>query len=200
MIGNCSAEIGGAFVSTSTTKDELFSQFGELESEAKAAYDPGNNKEIAEIQTKFNTDWVWGEPARFTARAFLSIGEPAYVYHFGYVPVTMRERARYGAGHGSEVAFVFGDLSSRWGATGATPEEEKLTQKMNTYWTNFAKTGNPNGEGLPVWPLYNTQEEKILDIELDGKVVGKSDYRKPRLDVIEKAFKNRTQMQTRSGI
>ena len=68
---------------------------------------------------------------------------------------------------------------------------------MNTYWTNFAKTGNPNGENLPVWPLYNTQNEEILDIEPDGKPIGKSDPRKARLDVIEKTSKIRGQLQTR---
>ncbi|QIA06413.1 carboxylesterase/lipase family protein [Draconibacterium halophilum] len=200
MIGNCSAEIGGGFVSNSTTKEELFSSFGDLEEEAKAAFDPEGNKEFAEVQTKFNTDWVWGEPARFTARAFVASGQPAYVYHFGYVPPAMRERARYGAGHGSEVSFVFGTLNSRWGATEATPEEEKLAKIMNAYWTNFAKTGNPNGEGLPVWPLYNTKNEKILDIDLDAKVLGKPDPRKARLDAVEKAFKFRDKVQTRGGI
>lgn len=200
MIGNCSAEIGGAFVSTSTTKEELFAQFGNLENEAKAAFDPEGNKEFAEVQTKFNTDWVWGEPARFTARSFVDIGEPAYVYQFGYVPPAMRERARYGAGHGSEVSYVFGTLNSRRGATEPTPEEEKLAQVMNSYWTNFAKTGNPNGEGLPVWPRYNIQKEEILDIEVNGNVVAKPDPRKARLDVIEKAFKFRDQIQTRGGI
>ncbi|KAF0236611.1 MAG: para-nitrobenzyl [Prolixibacteraceae bacterium] len=197
MIGSCSAEIGGAFVSTSSTKEELFSKFGELESEAKAAFDPEGNKEFAEIITKFNTDWVWGEPARMTARTFIANGEPAYIFHFGYVPAAQRERARYGAGHGSEVPYVFKTLSERWGTTEATPEEEKLAQMMNTYWANFAKTGNPNGEDLPVWPLYNTQKEVILDIELDGKPVGKPDPRKDRLDVIEKAFKFRERIQSR---
>ena len=124
-------------------------------------------------------------------------GEPAYIFHFGYVPAAQRERARYGAGHGSEVPYVFKTLSERWGTTEATPEEEKLAQMMNTYWANFAKTGNPNGEDLPVWPLYNTQKEVILDIELDGKPVGKPDPRKDRLDVIEKAFKFRERIQSR---
>ena len=35
----------------------------------------------------------------------------------------------------------------------ATPEEKELARIMNTYWTNFAKTGNPNGNGLPDWPF-----------------------------------------------
>lgn len=198
IIGNCSAEIGGAFVSTASSKDALFSLFGELEAEAKAAFDPEGNKEFAEVITKFNTDWVWGEPARMIARAFVAQRNPAYMYQFGYVPVTMRERARYGAGHGSEISFVFNTLNARWGAPAeATPEEKELARIMNTYWANFAKTGNPNGKGLPVWPLYNTQKEEILDIELDGKAVSKPDPRKIRFNVIERAFKQRHRLQSR---
>lgn len=200
IIGNCSAETGGGFVNSSSSKDELFSLFGELEGEAKAAFDPNGDKEFAEVITKYNTDWVWGEPARMTARAFAGKGKPAYIYHFGYVPAAMRERARYGAGHGSEVGYVFNSLNARRGGAEATPEEQKLAQMMNAYWTNFAKTGDPNGEGLPVWPLFNMQKEEILDIESDGKPVGKPDPRKARLDVIEKAFTRRVDIQTRGGI
>lgn len=58
MIGNCSAEIGGPFVSSSKTKEELFASFGALEAEAKAAYDPDGSKTFNEVITKFNTDWV----------------------------------------------------------------------------------------------------------------------------------------------
>jgi len=198
IIGNCSAEIGGAFVSTASSKEALFSSFGELEAEAKAAFDPQGTKEFAEVLTKFNTDWVWGEPARMVARAFVSKRAPAYMYQFGYVPAAMRDRARYGAGHGSEVSFVFNKLNARWGAPAeATLEEKELARIMNTYWANFAKTGNPNGKGLPVWPLYNTQKEEILDIDLDGKTVAKPDPRKARFNVIEKAFKQRDRLQSR---
>ncbi len=198
MIGNCSAEIGGQFVSIATSKEQLFSLFGELESEAKAAFDPDGNKEFAEVQTKFNTDWVWGEPGRMTARAFVAKRAPAYMFQFGYVPVAARERARYGAGHGSDISFAFNTLNARWGGGEATPEEKELARIMNTYWTNFAKTGNPNGKGVPNWPLYDTQKEEILDVDLDGKVVAKPDPRKARFNVIEKAFnKKRESIQSR---
>lgn len=200
IIGSCSGEIGGAFVNLSDTKEALFSSFGELQDEAKAAYDPDGNKEFAAIQTLFNTDWVWAEPARFAAREFVANGEPAFIYNFGYVPASMQERMRFGAGHGSEIAFVFNNLNARWGNSTTTPEEEQLAKLMNGYWTNFARTGDPNGEGLPLWPLYSTKTEKILEVELNGKVVGKQDTRKSRLDVVEKAFKYRNKIQTRGGI
>ncbi|WP_211483153.1 carboxylesterase/lipase family protein [Fodinibius roseus] len=198
IIGNTSAEVGGSFVNNSSSKEELFSLFGELEDEAKAAYDPEGNKEFAEVITKFNTDWAWGEPARMTARAFVDEGNPAYMYLFSYVPEAMQERMRFGAGHGSEIAYVFNNLDARRGDTEPTAEEQRLAQVMNTYWANFAKTGDPNGAGVPKWPVYQTQNEEILKIESDGKTVGKLDPRKERLDVIKKAIeKFRAHLQSR---
>jgi para-nitrobenzyl esterase len=198
IIGNCSAEIGGPFVSDANSKEALFKSFGDYEEEAKAAFDPEGNKEFNEVLTKFNTDWVWGEPARMTARAFVAKRAQAYVYQFGYVPTAMRERSKYGAGHGSEVSFVFNTLNARWGNPGeATPEEKELARIMNTYWTNFAKTGNPNGKNVPAWPQYENQKEEIMDVELDGKVIAKPDPRKTRFNVIEKAFRKRERIQSR---
>jgi para-nitrobenzyl esterase len=110
---------------------------------------------------------------------------------------------KYGPGHGTDIAFVFNNLGI--GGFGPPPppptnEDKEVARMMNTYWANFAKTGNPNGEGLPEWPLYNNENNEILDIELDGKPVGKPDPRKARLDVVEKAFKWRDKIQTRGGI
>lgn len=198
MIGNCSAEIGGAFVSNAKTKEELFASFGDLEAEAKAAYDADGSKTFNEVIAKFNTDWVWGEPARMTARVFLAKQAPAYMYQFGYVPANAQQRSPYGAGHGSEVSFAFNTLNARWGPPAEpTAQEKELAKNMNIYWTNFAKTGNPNGQGVPNWPLYNNKNQDMLDIELDGKIVSKPDARKARLDVIEKAMKNRGKIQSR---
>ncbi len=199
MIGNCSAEIGGAFVSNAKTKEELFASMGDLASEAQKAYDPENNKTFNEVIAKFNTDWVWGEPARMTAMAFLSKKAPAYMYQFGYVSPANQQRSPFGAGHGSEVSFVFNTLDApRFGPPSKPTEAEyELAQKMNLYWINFAKTGNPNGNGLPNWPAYNKQNQDMLDVELDGKIISKSDPRKTRFDVIEKAMKKRGTIQSR---
>jgi para-nitrobenzyl esterase len=198
IIGNCSAEIGGPFISNANSKEALFASFDEPENEAKAAFDPEGSKAFAEVITKFNTDWVWGEPARMTAKTFIANQSPVYMYQFGYVPASIRQRSPYGAGHGSEISFVFNTLNARWGNPGeATREEKELARIMNTYWTNFAKTGNPNGNGLTNWPLYKTQKEEILDIELEGKTISKPDPRKARFNVVEKAFKKRTRPQAR---
>jgi len=197
LIGSNSAEIGGSFVSTADSKETLFALFGALESKAKAAYDPDGTKTFAEVIAKFNSDWVWGEPARMTARAFLTKGAPVYFYQFSYVPAVVRERIQYGAGHGSEVAYVFNNLKNRWGITEISLDDEKIGQVMHTYWANFAKNGNPNSPGLPIWPNYSLQKEEIMDVETNGKPVGKPDPRKARFDVIEKSDKQRTRLQSR---
>ena len=68
---------------------------------------------------------------------------------------------------------------------------------MNMYWVNFAKTGNPNGKGLPTWPVYNFDNESILDVKPDGTPIGEIDPRKERFDVIENASHLRKKIQTR---
>lgn len=194
MIGNNSAEIGGPFVNSSSSKEELFSMFGELKEEAKAAYDPEGTREFAEVQTLFNTDKVWTEPARFAARSVAAKGDPAYIFLFSYVPSAMKERMRFGPGHGTDISFVFDNLRVPEGGAVA-PEDKEVARIMNSYWVNFAKTGNPNGPGLPDWPEYSPETNEILDVQRDGKVAGKPDPAKARLDVIEKAVNNGDRLQ-----
>lgn len=185
IIGSNSAEVPAGFVNA-RSKDELLNLFGSLKENAKAVYDPEGNTEFAKMLTMVNTDRVWAEPARFTARAFAVKGAPAYVYLFSYVSSSMQQMMRFGAGHASEISYVFNNLRGRNGAA-VEPKDRDVANTMNRYWINFAKRGNPNGDGLPEWPGYNPKSEELLEITADGPAVGKSDPKKARLDLMEKA-------------
>jgi len=187
IIGSNSAEVPAGFVNASS-KEELLSLFGSLKDEVSAAYDPDGTTEFAEILTMVNTDKVWAEPARFTARSFVKQGLPVYLYLFSYVPASMQERMRYGASHASEIPYVFDNLRDRNGVA-VTSKDQEVAKMMNTYWANFAKTGNPNGNGLPKWPVYDPEKREIIEFQLDGSAISAPDKRKARLDVMEKADK-----------
>ncbi len=183
IIGSNSAEVRGGFVSAES-KEKLFALFGALSEQAKAAYDPNDTTELAELLTMVNTDTVWAEPARFTARAFAAQGTPAYLYRFDYVSPPMRERMRYGAAHASEIPYVFGTPFSRGGAS-VDPQDRAVAETMNTYWANFAKTGDPNGNGLPDWPAYELHTDELMEFRRDGSAGSVPDPNKARLDVTE---------------
>uniref|UniRef100_H0ZYU4 Carboxylic ester hydrolase n=1 Tax=Taeniopygia guttata TaxID=59729 RepID=H0ZYU4_TAEGU len=105
------------------------------------------------------------------ARYHRDAGNPVYFYEFQHRPSSVEgvvpEFVK--ADHGAEIAFVFG---KPFLAGGATKEEDKLSRTVMRYWTNFAKNGNPNGEGLVHWPLYDL-EEKYLGIDLEQKAAEK---------------------------
>ncbi|RYF78292.1 MAG: carboxylesterase/lipase family protein [Cytophagaceae bacterium] len=185
LIGSNSAEVPAGFVNA-RSKEELLAQFVGQKDELTKAYDADGNTEFAKMLTLVNTDKVWAEPARFTARSFVAKGAPAYLYLFSYVDPSMQERMKYGAAHASEIAYVFDNLSSRNGASIA-PKSKEVAQLMNNYWANFAKTGNPNGKGLPTWPAYDPKKNEVFEFRADRSAASEPDQRKARLDVIEKA-------------
>ncbi|XP_050167431.1 liver carboxylesterase 1 [Myiozetetes cayanensis] len=98
-------------------------------------------------------------------------GSPVYFYEFQHRPSetegVLPDFVK--ADHGAEVAFVFGKLFL---AGHATEEENKLSRTVMKYWTNFARNGNPNGEGLVHWPQYDL-DEKYLEIDLKQKAAQK---------------------------
>jgi para-nitrobenzyl esterase len=185
IIGSNSAEVPSGFVNANS-KEELLTQFANVRGEMSAVYDPDGTTDFARMLTLINTDKVWAEPARLTARAFAEKGAPAYLYLFSYVAPSMRERMRFGAAHASEIPYVFNNVRGRNGST-VEPKDQEVAKMMNSYWVNFAKTGNPNGSSLPKWPRYESSRDEILEFRPDGSASAEPDPRKARLDVIEKA-------------
>lgn len=69
------------------------------------------------------------------------------------------------ARHGDDQAYVFHTLFKFWYPYGE--KDEALSQRLMQYWTNFAKTGDPNGEGLPLWTPYTVDSPLTLTIDTD---------------------------------
>ncbi len=190
MIGSNSAEVPGGFVA-GDTKEALLASFGRGKDAAKAAYDPAGTTDLAALSSMVNTDRVWAEPARLTARAFAAKGAPAFVYRFSYVADSMKVMAKQGAPHASELEYVFDTVENRF-KDKLTPNDKKVARMMNTYWANFAKTGNPSGngpsgKGLPRWPANNARTNLILDFRPDATIYTGTDPHKARLDATEMA-------------
>ena len=53
----------------------------------------------------------------------------------------------------------------------ATQADHKVSSDLQAYWTNFARSGDPNGAGLPVWPRFDPKERKFLEFAAGGPVV-----------------------------
>jgi para-nitrobenzyl esterase len=185
MLGSNSADTAGNRIKA-RTKDEFFARYGQWSAEAKAAYDPDGTTDLATMVARANDDFGQAEPARFAANAFAANGSPAYLYMFSYVQTAMREQSRAGSPHGGDISYAFGTLGSGRGGA-PTPEDLEVSRIMQSYWVNFAKTGDPNGAGLPAWPRHVAGKDRIMTFRPDGSVSAGPDVRKARLDVTEKA-------------
>lgn len=108
----------------------------------------------------FRDEILWG--AHTVARLHTkNTSAPSYLYYFTRVPPG-RDGARYGAYHSSELVYVFDNLEAvdrPW-----TTADRWIADRMATYWTNFADSGNPNGDELPLWPVYDASNRQVLAI------------------------------------
>ena len=98
--------------------------------------------------------WKWIEAHRKTGDS------PVYRYHFELAAPPSKFHPGSFAFHSDDIEYVFGTLATRPGAVWRA-EDWKLSEEMMSYWTNFAKTGDPNGPGLPEWPKYGKDDSLI---------------------------------------
>jgi para-nitrobenzyl esterase len=80
---------------------------------------------------------------------------PAWVYYFD---VRSPEQPD-GSNHASEMPYVFGNIDQP--TMGGSKPDKATSDQMMGYWTNFAKTGNPNGPGLPEWPAFSLDKQQV---------------------------------------
>jgi para-nitrobenzyl esterase len=122
--------------------------------------------------------WKWIEAHRNTGSSLV------YRYHFELAAPPSKYHPGSFAFHSDEIEYVFGTLDTRPGALWR-PEDRKLSEQMMSYWTNFAKTGDPNGPGLPPWPIYGKDDSLI---HLDSTITVSPDLLRRRYEFLLKGM------------
>jgi para-nitrobenzyl esterase len=123
-----------------------------------AIYPATSDEEARASSQTYFRDAMVGIQMRGWARAQIATGKsPAYVYLFERSAPDAESMRAY---HGAEVAYAFNNV--RRSARPFAVADEELSDRMAAYWVNFAATGNPNGNGLPVWPSYDAANERLL--------------------------------------
>jgi para-nitrobenzyl esterase len=120
---------------------------------------PEASRNLAELAARLYTDRVFTEPVRLVARSHAATGSPTFRYRFSYVPETQRPGSE--GGRGRELQFIFG-AEGVPGAGVFTHRDREVSNILRAYWTNFAKSGDPNGPGLPLWEASSNREQLLL--------------------------------------
>ena len=164
LIGYNSDE-GLSFGGTPPSRDayvaSLQQRYGPFADKLLAAYPWGEGaarksaRDVSRDTTFGWHTWIW---ARLQARTGKS---KAYLYYFDQHPDYAADTPQYGNGspHAAEISYVF----NHWrNGSQPRPQDEKLSDMMMSYWTNFAKNRDPNGPGLPLWPAYTDAKPQTL--------------------------------------
>ena len=162
-------------------RKEVEQRTGPLADEILKLYPASTDAEATESQKKFARDmsmvsmYLWSVKREKTSKTNI------YTYIFTHQePGATKER--YLAFHSSELPYVFDNLNQSprpW-----TEEDKKIAEIMSDYWVNFISTGNPNGKGLPAWPVFKPTAKETM--ELSNKMEPRTITSPEKFEVLEK--------------
>jgi para-nitrobenzyl esterase len=139
-------------------KAEAQKEFGDKAAEFLRLYPVDTDEHLQRSALDFAGDkfiawstWDWMEEQAKTGK------QPIYRYRFDLGPPADPKAPQLGAYHSAEIEYVFGQLDSKEGVKW-TPETRQLSELMQKYWANFARSGDPNGTDLPKWPVYSAAD------------------------------------------
>lgn len=129
-------------------------------------------------------DDLFGVHMRYLAKTLNQMGQPSWLYQFNRLPLSKKQTL--GAFHAAEISFVFDSHSPFLERTVA---DDELTVAMGQYWANFAKTGDPNGSGLPEWQQYDPETDFWLTF--NPEIIPANGLRATKLDILERTLQQR---------
>jgi para-nitrobenzyl esterase len=153
-------------------------RYGDAAGQLLSLYPVKTEDDVYWSEISIRTEARMGLGARLQLRGMFTVPAKAYEYHFSHLPEVVRDPKR-GVSHASELVYVFGTLPPT-----ADPASRQMSEAMMNYWTQFAKTGDPNQSGLPQWPAFQKGSEDYL--ELHNPIHAAKDLNKDKLDVFEK--------------
>ncbi|MFZ0291044.1 MAG: carboxylesterase family protein [Candidatus Sulfotelmatobacter sp.] len=150
-------------VKAATFDSDLQHSFGQLPPPLVTAYPHSTDQEAKQARLDLERDLRFGWDMWAWARLQSATGQsPVFYYSFTQQPPFPSGSVYegWGASHFAELWYVFDHLDQApWHWTVA---DRKVAEEMSGYWVNFAKSGNPNGAGLPTWPAFTNTDGKVL--------------------------------------
>jgi para-nitrobenzyl esterase len=163
-----------------------FDFFGPDAERARKLYDPDGTLPTDKLASLIAEDMTMHEPARFVARQMTAAGTPAWLYRFDYVADSLRPKVT-GAEHASELGYLFDQMEARYGKA-LTGKDRAMARTFHRYFVNFARSGDPNGAGLQVWPRFDPAKFDLMLFTNDGEAKMQADPRGERLARVERAI------------
>jgi para-nitrobenzyl esterase len=146
-------------------QNQVKGRWGELADAYLKLYPAGTDAEAAASSSAaFRDETFWR--TRLYVGYQAEQGRKAYQYYFTQSPPMPDGQASLGATHAAELPYVFNNLgqlplfpdrSSAEKARASVPDQT-LAERMSSYWVNFARSGDPNAEGLPEWPTFKDKQ------------------------------------------